>query len=218
MAATFDIIVNDERGGFLQFRRLFPAVSVSTDMVSALGKTLSLLWQVFLVAGPSFARMRAYLSRVRSITTDFGTERKIVDIRDILAGFFVWIGAPLPKNYITLSHLFPHALLNPGLRHCWDRLIKKCLNSLPFFASFLDGLKAVVSFIRERKPDLVRALRKAGHDDLAAYLDEQSLAPFAKWRWGTIFETCFELDKFIISFAAVVELEPFRKRAQDPTI
>lgn len=71
-------------------RKLLPMVSLSKEFMDASGKTLALLWQLFLMFGPDFATMRQVCSRVRSITTDCGVERHIVDMPDCL-GDFMWL-------------------------------------------------------------------------------------------------------------------------------
>ena len=137
---------------------------------------------------------------------------------DILPAFFRLIGAPLPPRYKTLPFLFPRAILEPGMRHSVDRMIKKGLNSLEWFPSFLDGLKAVNSFVGDRRKDLMISLRKSGHGAVADLAHTAKNPPFAKWRWGTLWMVVQENSKYVISLAATACLEPFRKRAQDPSL
>ena len=73
-------------------RRLAPVVSLSKDLLGVTGKTIALLWQIYLVAGPSFEGVRAYLNQVRSITTDMGCECHIADHKDFLLDFFEALG------------------------------------------------------------------------------------------------------------------------------
>ena len=119
IASTLDIRVPGQGGVFRQ-RRLLPAVSINLPMFGPIGKTMALLWQLFLMAGPTYTKMRRILKRVRAMTLDFGTESGMVDVRDILPAFFRFIGAPLPRNYEVQDHLFPVAILQPGLRHSMD--------------------------------------------------------------------------------------------------
>lgn len=74
-AASFDLY-DGER--FL--RRLFPCVALSSQMVDAVGKTMALLWQIFLLVGPSIDMVRRFCGRVRGIVTDMGVERKICNM------------------------------------------------------------------------------------------------------------------------------------------
>lgn len=71
-------------------RKLLPMISLSKEFLDTVGKTIALLWQLFLMFGPEFATMRQVCSRVRSITTDCGVERRIVDMPDCL-GDFMWL-------------------------------------------------------------------------------------------------------------------------------
>ena len=137
-----------------------PAISISMAMFGLIGKAITLLWQLWLMCGPSYARMRTVLNRACCLTLDFGTESRLPDVRDILPAFFRFIGAPLPLNYQVQPFLFPRAVLEPGMRHSTDRLIKKGLLSLKWFPSFLDGLKAIVSFVRDRRVDINQSLAK----------------------------------------------------------
>ena len=79
-AATVDVFDGS------QLRRwLLPCLAVGPNFMDTLGKTMPLLWQIFLIAGPRFDHIRSFLWRVRSITTDMGVEWNIVDIRILLA-------------------------------------------------------------------------------------------------------------------------------------
>lgn len=82
-ATTVDIIVD----GCL-FRRLSPVVSLSKAQLDHHGKLAALLWQLFLLSGPSFDSMAAFCRAVRSLTTDMGTERLLSDSPACLVTFF----------------------------------------------------------------------------------------------------------------------------------
>jgi hypothetical protein len=159
LASSFDLFVQAENGHMLRQRRHFPAISIGAFMFGALGKAITLLWQIWLMAGPSYTQMRNFLARVRSLTVDMGTERLLADFRDILPAFFNYIKAPLPNNVVLQPFLFPRCVMQPGMRHNVDRLIKRGLLSLKFFPSFLDGLKAVNRFVREYRSDIIRELK-----------------------------------------------------------
>ena len=185
LASSFHLKYTDEDGTVTWWHRLLPCVSIGIAMFSALGKAITLLWQIFLMAGPDYERMRRFLLRVTSLTLDWGTESKLPDMRDILPAFCKFIAVPLPRSWQTHDFLFPRALMQPGMRHSVDRLIRRSLTSLSFFPSFLEGLKAVNCFVREHKSDLKIALVKCGHGAVADLIAMIKLPPFAKWRWGT---------------------------------
>jgi hypothetical protein len=82
-AATVDVFDGTN------FRRwLLPCLALGPSFMDAMGETVALLWQIFLIVGPHFDHIRAFLRRVRSLTTDMGVERKIADAVDCLKDFF----------------------------------------------------------------------------------------------------------------------------------
>ena len=46
-----------------------------------------MLWQIWLQVGPTYAGMRNFLDSVYGVCTDLGTERRIIDLPDILPDF-----------------------------------------------------------------------------------------------------------------------------------
>jgi hypothetical protein len=143
MAASFDMTANEITG--IQ-HRLFPLVIIGRSMLSAVGKCITLLWQIFLMVGPNFYRMRAFLLAVRSITTDLGTERLLAKQPDILIPFFKWIKGYVPKGSKPGLFLFPRALVAVGWNHLVDGLVNRGLCSLPWFPCVLDSIKAINRF------------------------------------------------------------------------
>jgi hypothetical protein len=128
-------------------RRLLPIVSLDKGFFDSLGKTLALLWQLWLCCGPSFEAMRRCCSQVRSVTSDLGTERFIVNMGDILPFFYQVIGFPMPRSDLQASpatqHLFPMALQVPGWRHAVDVLLQRALSALPWFPRWVAQFKAL---------------------------------------------------------------------------
>ena len=68
-------------------RRLFPVVALDQERMDGFGKCITLLWQIWLIAGPSFSQMRWFLSKVFGIITDMGTERVVPFMKDFLPVF-----------------------------------------------------------------------------------------------------------------------------------
>ena len=217
LASTLDfrIVTAD---GVYRVRILLPAVSICMGMFGLEGKAVTLCWQLWLTCGPTYTQMRQALSRVRALTLDFGTEAGLPDVRDILLDFCRFIGVPVLANVVTQRFLLPRGLMEPGMRHSIDRLIKRSLMSLDFFPVFLDRLRAIVAFVRDRKKDLAHQLTSNGYPDVADLVLSATLVPFAKWRWGTLRKTAREVATFIVSFSETISLEDFKKRAQDPTL
>ena len=52
---------------------------------------MCLLWAIWLVAGPSYSAMQAYLGTVRCWLSDFGDEARIADAPNVLPVFWEWL-------------------------------------------------------------------------------------------------------------------------------
>lgn len=131
--------------------KLFPMVSLDKEFGDAAGKCLALLWQVFLMVGPSYEVLRFFCRRVRSITTDQGVERFLADFPAALPDFFRLVDPKFkaPQEDGDVDFLFPRALAVPGWMHLWDLLIRRGLEMLSFWPQWLQGLKAIVQFLRQ---------------------------------------------------------------------
>lgn len=119
-ASTLDVY--DRRQGTWA-RWLLPCVVLDPTLMDAFGKTLALLWQVFLIAGPSFEAVRAFCNKVRSLTTDLGVERLVVQQPDWLPDFWQLLAPRLPRPPADQSWLWPNAVSIPGWKHAWDGLL-----------------------------------------------------------------------------------------------
>ena len=144
-ASSFDLVINDV-ASFCQ-QRLMPQISIGHAMFSKVGKTVSLLWQCWLIAGPSFPRMRLFLDSITSICTDFGTERLVVDMPDILPDFIRLIGGGVPANIVPNKWLFPNAFAMAGWHHVFDGCIRYGLGQLDWFDPWLLELKSCLKFL-----------------------------------------------------------------------
>ena len=131
-------------------RKLLPCVSLPKWMADSMSKAVALLWQIFLMVGPTFYQVRAFCSRVRSFTTDMGAERLIAGIADFLPDFYeLWLNCKCPAGINRdLKSLFPRAIQIGGWKHLFDNLIVRGLSSLFFFPGWLTKTKAVVAWLR----------------------------------------------------------------------
>ena len=127
-------------------RRLLPVVALDKGLFDGIGKTLALLWQLWLCCGPGWVAMKRACRRVRAIVSDMGTERKVVNQPDLMAEFFWLIQYPVTERELLLEpvgdFLFPGAAQVPGWRHSVDLLLQRSLSSLVWFPAWLDKLKA----------------------------------------------------------------------------
>ena len=134
-------------------RRLLPVVQLDRGLYDATGKTLALLWQLWLCCGPSWGDMVRACSRIRAIVSDLGVERLIWTMPgDVFEEFFTLICFPVSASE-KLRHpigpyLFGRAVHMPGWKHAVDVLLCRCLASLPWFPSWLTRFKAVVGLLR----------------------------------------------------------------------
>ena len=146
-AASFDIVVIGEYR-YVQ-RRLFPQISIGPFLYTVSGKCCALLWQIWLVSGPTFSSIRLFCNRIRGFCCDLGTEHRIVECPDILPEFMHYIGCKVPSSYKRQNFLFPSALLVSGWHHVMDGIIRYGLCSLPWFDGFLAKLKSCLRFFSE---------------------------------------------------------------------
>ena len=143
-AASFDLVIEEVKHFFQ--RRLMPQVSIGSVMYTCLGKAFAMLWQIWLLVGPKYIDMRICLDSVAGINTDFGTERKVVDLPDVLIDFMHFIGCPVPKNAVRETWLLPNALPIAGWHHIFDGLIRFGLYQFAWFPSWLLTLKGCLRF------------------------------------------------------------------------
>jgi hypothetical protein len=133
-------------------RKLLPVVSLQRCMFSSRGKVFAVLWQLFLIAGPTLAAMRAVCRRIRGVVTDLGTERKLADAADVLPEFMKLIGHVVRPSEMhewqATAHLFPLAVAIPGWRHAVDVLLQRSLCSQDWFPKVLARLKVQSSVSR----------------------------------------------------------------------
>ena len=128
-------------------RELMPVLSLERHMLDARSKTLALFFQIWLLVDPSAEEMIGFLSRVRCILTDVGTEGLIANMVDCFPELFQLMGAPaqgLPRR----THTLDLCLQSPGWMHQWDVILKRGFSSLLWFPSWFDGMRALVSFFR----------------------------------------------------------------------
>ena len=111
-AASFDIMFMGDHTSFQ--RRLFPQIHIGRNMYTLIGKAHALMHLIFLQVGPYYAGLRSFCDHVGTITTDQGTEKSIVDFRDILIPFCQSMNVRIPSWAKPQSHLFSSALPTVG--------------------------------------------------------------------------------------------------------
>ena len=199
-------------------RRLLLVVSLDRNRLGIQGKAIALLWQLWLVCGPSFSALKFVTERVQAICSDMGTESGIANMVDILPAFFRMI-APGMQTSSPHERLFGRALQVPGWRHLWDNILRRTLASLPWFASWLDSFKAVVGFLRSVSvvSELSKMFIDGGVPAMAEVLRKLRLPHFAAWRWGTLRDCCKGVEPILEPLARHLDANVFRG-SRDPTI
>jgi len=133
-------------------RTTLPGATLSYGCFSAVQKTVTLLWVIFLVAGPTFEDMSYCLDHVWGITTDFGTEIRTLELPYILVAFLAWIdGRPLLECRPLVDYsrrLFYNAMRVIGWGHSWGNLMKAVCKACPQWPRVLANMQALVGFFK----------------------------------------------------------------------
>ena len=144
---TLDTMVAGNIGGLRSLK--LPLTTFGHEFARLIDKVMTVLWVIWLLAGPTEIQMRQFLFTVVAFVTDFGTESGICDFPDVLPMFFVWLQSGLDEASKCIvdktKYLFPRAFSFPGWNHLWDNLLKDALMRLPFFPDWLTRLKTCLS-------------------------------------------------------------------------
>ena len=117
-AVTMDVII-DTGSDRKIMRRMFPILELGLNALSARGKALATLWMLHLMAGPYTSRFLDVLTRVRSITSDLGTERKLAHMVDCAPEFWGIPGfeqRPPLSSDVVISTSSSGAWMGPRVR------------------------------------------------------------------------------------------------------
>ena len=191
-------------------RCMMPGTTLSHGHCRLVDKVMTVLWLVFLVAGPSEETMRFWLDSVESLNTDFGTESGLADVPDLLPLFFHWLlndAGPLPL-IVQGSFLFPDAMGVAGWNHLWSNLVKAAFNTVPGWPEKLRKLRSLCSFLRIKgySEVIARVMRNLNMFDVAKHV-EVFYAGFFKIRWETMALVLFQLNRiFPIRFHMTKEV------------
>ena len=165
---------------------VLPGLVLGHGHGSALDKTMSLLWALYLIAGPSVNSLEAIILAVAAITTDQGVERLMVDMANVVDAFLCRLGLRSSRFYRELIYTFEHAVGIPDWLHLWSGIIKFGLESLDGWPGILQRLRSLSKFfnIEEYREVAAKHLKRQGRHDLAAKLKSFGVSA-AKWRYHT---------------------------------
>jgi hypothetical protein len=128
---------------------------------------------LFWLSAHFYHRLRVYLSKVKSLITDFGTEKQINDFPDILCDLLTYLNVQLPADATTYSHLFPNSVSSPGWGHICDGLLRFVLCTFPWFAAWLRDLKFLIRFLHNHRDNLVELFMRSNCKGAASVLKKQ---------------------------------------------
>jgi len=200
-----------------------PGGSLSYGLFDAVSKTICLLHAFWLIAGPDYATVKYLCSKVVSVTTDFGTEKHTLEMRDCVRAYCEWMaGRPLDecRQYVDVTRRWlPNAIRLAGWSHNLGNIMKHTAEASINWPRILDGMSTMVNFLRnETWRSFVKkalALNPPAGIDLDI-LDRFEAASLAKWRYETVALTMFVLSKFAAICRHHIHPEWFNN-AQDKT-
>ncbi len=188
--STWDqVVYTEDTSQVMCRRRQLPPLRIGGYLLNRTGKLYALLHQLWCIAGPSVECLRALCNEVRSITTDFGTEKALANAPCLLRQIAETHNLQLPSDFRDDVFQFPKAVHSPGWCHIWDTLLRRACTSLTFFPEFLAQAKSISAFVRQYRVDIERDLKAADERASAAILKNAKAPAFASWRWTTLFET-----------------------------
>lgn len=179
---------------------------------------LHVLWT--LCAPPRFRSLMGQLEHVVSFTTDMGVEVGLADfeapsVRSVMAPwmFPMQHGARvLPTSDLgelaegehdeahdpsqASKRTFPRALVIAGVLHIFHNLSWSMDSAMPYFTTWLNGLKAVVTLLHHRafrELFVERCVRGTAFDRPSSRLKRGIPSATKEWRWGLVIMILREL-------------------------
>ena len=143
--------------------------------------------------------LRSVLERIRSFTTDLGTEFLVRDVGDFLIPFMRCIGARVLVAARQHRFLFPFALAAAGWHRIMDALLRFGLLTQNWLGGFLDLVKALTTWLRVATDDIMDTLNTAGKSGAAALVGALTLKNFAQWRWKTLESVMRSLKSCVVA-------------------
>jgi hypothetical protein len=163
------------RGGRI-FTFIMPGIVLHFGGTRLIDKALAFLWALHLMVGVEFDILEWMKSKIRSITTDQGTESQLAYVPDILRAWLRRrIGLPLALLEGTIdldSRLFPNAIPISGWGHLFGNLMHyaaKCTSRWPTILAAVRSLckffrndtnrKHISDSLKDRYPDIVPLMK-----------------------------------------------------------
>ena len=176
---------------------VMPGVVLHFGGTRLIDKIIAFLWSLTLMVGTDYKLCKFLLSKIRSVTSDMGTEYRFPECPDILQAFLRRkIGIPFALLYGTIdpeSRLLPLALRISGWSHMMGNAMKFAAFSIPKWPEILSNVRPLCRFFRNESWRAHIILRlKVRYPDVV-HLLKSFKGKFTKWRYETFFVCFYEL-------------------------
>ena len=179
-------------------RFVCPGVNLAYGHTDTFSKGVSLLWAIWLIAGPSVDDLRWFCGEVVSLTTDFGVEMHLLEVPDFTEAFIVWIGgAPRHMMHPLVRHdvrLFARAVRIAGWSHTMGNLMKALAEEFHMWPVYIKHLRVLCKFFKNDSYRTHIENKLKDFPNINA-LVKSFTAGFAKWRYETVVEVLGQLGK-----------------------
>jgi hypothetical protein len=209
--AYIDVFYHD---GFRTFT--LPGATLAHGYTTALHKALTLVWSLWLIAGPSMQQLETLLARVRSMTTDWGVESFIPSCGNPLQEFAQTMGLRVSEGFRALPNMFAYCVHIGDWNHTIATIVKRSFESVAAWADVLEKLRALVKFFKnsESRNVCMFNLRKLKLTELLP-LFKSFGATFVRWRYETICQAICDvlsLQDFCVSH---LKADFFKRQQQE---
>ena len=163
-------------------------------------KTITFLWGMFLLFGPTLDGLQRGLDSIHWVTTDLGTEAGLASVENCLPYFWHMLNGgaeedapPNPPG----QHLLRNVIFIPGWNHMISNVCKKSVESFSGFPTILEKCRKLVKFLGNAtyRRCWARALEDVQQRDLAAELKKPWSGNFISWRWNSTCDVVRELTR-----------------------
>ena len=180
-----------------------PGGTLTYGLFDAVSKTICLLHAFWLIAGPDFATVKYFCSRVISVTTDFGTEMHTLEMRDCVRAYCMWMdGVPLDecRQFVDVTRRWlPNAIRLAGWSHAHGNIMKHTAEACTKWPGMFLSMRTMVNFLRNttwrRFCQKALSLNPPADFEITT-LDKFEAASMAKWRYETVAGTMRVLNRY----------------------
>ena len=129
---------------------ILPGVCLHYGAKSVLDKALAFMHAIYLILGPDGELMKWFVGKIKTITTDMGTEIRILDTPDIIYAYLQRLkGIPMESLVGAVdatSRLFCNAVRIPGWSHTFGNLMEAACKYVDRWPELLDSMCTLARF------------------------------------------------------------------------